>query len=108
MRKWIHKIEKNIVSKRGETLAESIVSLLIFAILMLSVTMMIQTALRTTARSTRAAREAQDHINLVILSKYDEETDITFSYEIAGETKSVRHRVRFNESGGIIGFTPQE
>jgi len=56
----MYSIKKRLRSKRGETLVEAIVSILLLAILMTTVTVMIQTSLRLTANSMREAEIMQE------------------------------------------------
>jgi len=59
MRSLIIKIKKKLRQKRGETLIEAIISILLLAILLTTVTAMIQTSLRMTSNSMREADDLQ-------------------------------------------------
>jgi len=110
----IQTIKKIFRSNKGETLVESIVSLLILSILLLAVTTMIQTALRMTSASAQKARGVQeDTVNPVILADYrDSENDVAITFEataIEGEYNiEAKHNVVFNQDGGLIAFSPAE
>jgi len=110
----IQTIKKIFRSNKGETLVESIVSLLILSVLLLAVTTMIQTALRMTSASAQKARGMQeDTVNPVILADYrDSENDVAITFEataIEGEHNiEAKHNVVFNQDGGLIAFSPAE
>jgi uncharacterized membrane protein len=68
-------------SRRGETLAEGIVSMLIFTILIAMVTLTIMVSLRITLTSTQDAEGIQDSVNTLLAGggTADEDIDgITF------------------------------
>jgi len=102
-------IKKVLRSNRGETLVEAIVSILLLAILMTTVTAMIQTSLRLTANSMRDAEELQsDTFNLAIAGTHPD-----FSPGVvAFETKSpalikTQHDIDILEdTGDIVFFYP--
>ena len=105
MKRSIRKIRKTIRSNKGEMLLESIVSLLILSILLVSVAVTIQTALRITGISLQEAQETQEtRINPLVLAQYtdSEATNITFT---AGGILA-SHQVVFNLDGGILAFSP--
>lgn len=114
MKMWIRRIKKIIRSNKGETLMETIVSLIILSILLLAVTTMIQTALRMTSISIQNAEGTQDNVNFVILSEYTlseysdsgELAEITFT--VSGMGISASHDIILNKEGNIIAFTPKE
>jgi len=112
MKKWVLKTKNILRSKRGETLMESIVSLLILTILLTAVGMMIQTALNMTLISTQNAREMQHDIaNPTIRALYatgsTDDTEIIFSSPEIGAGFTASHEVVIFD-GGIIAFSPPE
>jgi len=58
---------KRFKSSRGESLVEGIVSILVFTVLIASVTAMISTSLRITATSTEMAGNLQNAANDVLI-----------------------------------------
>jgi len=120
MRKWIDKLLKIIHRNEGETVVESIVSLLVLSILLLAAAAMIQTALKMTVIATQNAKEMQeDTMNPVIWSDYDESANYSdstngnitfFAYKADDPEKtelfSVNNPVEFNQTGGVIAFSP--
>ena len=109
-------INRSLFQKRGETLVEGIISILLLAILMTTVTVMIQTSLRQTANSMEDAELLQnltfnpavldDHPNLpegiirfvLIIDKDDAMDDITIE---------AQHDIRIYENiRSIVSFYP--
>lgn len=117
MRIWNHmklqdrKLKRIIRSDKGETITESIASLLVFMVLLLAVTTMTQTALKMTRESIQTATDAQEgYINNAMLSGYVSSGDvesITFKSTVATNINTT-HEVLINNDGGIIAFTPKE
>jgi len=106
MKKRILKIKRILRSNAGETIMESIASLLVLAILLMAVTMMIQTSLRMTAASNVSATESQaGTVNSAILGIFSGKgKDIVFS--APGGEISAAHTVNFTNDDGIIAFIP--
>lgn len=108
MKMWIQKTKKIIRSNKGETLVESIVSLLVLSILLFAVTTMIQTALRITSASTQTAKGIQDTLNIVIRSEYSDSVPDQITFTASGFGISATHDIILNKDGGIIAFAPPE
>ena len=71
MRSLVRRIKYSLSSRKGETLIEAIVSIVILAILLSTITLMISTSRRLTANSMIEAREMQeDVLNPVYLGDY--------------------------------------
>ena len=83
MYKIIDKIKSISTDKKGESLIESMAALLIFSILLMSVTMMINTSLRITGNSTLAAAEKQNLENQAILEEYEHYEECTLTLSLA-------------------------
>jgi len=66
MKKPADKARAIIKATGGESLIEGIVSILVFTILIASVTMMLMVSLRITGASTVSSRNAQDEANAVL------------------------------------------
>lgn len=71
MKKLINKIKTVFADTRGESLVESIASILIFTILMVTATMMIKTSFRITGNSTVDAGYKQNIVNKTVFQRYD-------------------------------------
>ena len=107
-------VKSIIKSKNGETLVESVISLLIFSFLLLTITLTIQTALRITSISTQAAYRAQNEINEIVAGFYPTPSSgtITFSFEagagvgVPGEASDASHNVIINNVPGQRAFRP--
>jgi Tfp pilus assembly protein PilV len=67
----ITKIAAILKSRRGETLMEGLVSILVFTILLSAVTLMIMTSLRVTGFSTREAGAMQEAANNALSGSAD-------------------------------------
>ena len=84
MRSLMYKVKKRLRSKRGETLVEAIVSILLLAILLGTVTAMIQVSLNLTARALDDATRLQDNMfNPAILGS---PADFTMGTVVSGGT----------------------
>jgi len=116
MKKQIHKIKRILCSNKGETIMESIASLLILSILLMAVTMMIQTAQQLTAMSTTTATDVQENtINSAILGDYDGEKNLIITLENAESSvgayevnMTASHAVIFTDDSGVVAFAPKE
>ncbi|MCL2068963.1 MAG: hypothetical protein FWH00_03600 [Oscillospiraceae bacterium] len=81
MKELFNRAKKITRSAQGETLMESIVSLLILSILLISVTVIVQTALGMTSASLQRAEQAQDEINDIVRSMdYSSLPDIVITF----------------------------
>ncbi len=104
MKKLIHEIERKIRSKKGETLIESLVSILILTLLSLAVAVAVQSALNITGDSLKRAQETQDKVNAVIHAASGTAGTITFE-DSNGIT--AHHTVTIYNTDGITAFYPQ-
>ena len=97
MKKWNRGLDKArsiLRSGKGETLMESLISLLAFGVLVVAVTAMVHTALAITGVSVRNAQAMQQDINRVIRADYGgAPVTIAFSYEIDGVVYEAEHNV---------------
>jgi len=101
---------KKRIGNKGETLMESLVSIILYALFMTVITGMINISLRITNSSTAGADIIQQGINPVILSDYGEDYDKWKIFFTDKNKKyiSTRHYVRLNKNQGLVAFTPQE
>jgi Na+-driven multidrug efflux pump len=76
-------ISKIIYSKKGESIMEALVSMLILGMLLVTVMAIIQYSMIQTAISSLEATEAQDRFNGLIIDEYDDEDDITVNFQAA-------------------------
>ncbi len=104
MKKLIHKAEQKIRSKKGETLAESLVSILILTLLSLAVMVSVQGALKITGDSLKRAQETQEKVNAAIHSASGTSGTITFA---DSHGISAHHTVTIYNTDGILAFDPQ-
>ena len=106
-------LEKIWKSNRGETVIESIISMIILSILLVSVAMILQTAIKMTERSLEMAESSQEGLaNQLILDEYEEEDDdVDFNISAKDATIDIdaTHKVTLNiASDDIIAFYPNE
>lgn len=96
-----------MLNKKGESMVEVIVSLVLFIILLVAVSGMVQTSLgliiRTYEINKNLSQSIADIENEINLSEIDE---LSFSFEIRGEQYGVLRReinipVSLKQSGGI-------
>ena len=118
MKSLMFKIKKRLRSNRGETLVEAIISILLLAILMTTVTLMIQTSLRLTANSMQDAERIQNEtFNPAIFNNHgdDDLSDgtITFlySYRPVGALDPIygnaKHDIQiFEDLNNIVSLYP--
>ena len=90
---------KLLAETRGESLMESLMALLVFAILVATVTSMILVSLRITESSIREAEIMQGHINTLNQGSGGESDEIRLN--------GVRVDISVRESGGFIIFEPR-
>ena len=106
------KIKSNIFSKKGETLVESLISILVFSLILVTVVLTVNTALRITALATENAIALQEEMNEIVRARFISPTvplDITFTYTIEGGgsgTIEITHNVHTVEELGLRAFRP--
>jgi len=88
MKKQAAKLRAIIKGNSGETLLEGLVSVLVFSVLIATITMMIMLSLRITSISTVASGASQSEANAVLAGAHEVEVVL-----ISGETE-------------VIGITP--
>ena len=108
MKRQIGKALKFLKGTSGESLMESIISILVFIVLIAAVTLMILVSLRITSAATHAADIRQAQANAV-LTGLDDEADLTFTsgevgLTISGNTYYVDVTVSYTEN--FIAFKP--
>jgi len=112
-------IKKRLRSNRGETLVEAIVSILLLAILMTTVTLMIQTSLRLTANSMQDAERVQnDLFNPAVWNTQEGLTPGQISFNYSPDSSSInadygifidtKHDIQLfeDEFNDIVAFYP--
>jgi len=119
MKSLIQSIKKTLCKKRGETLVEAIISILLLAILMTTVTVMIQTSLRLTANSMTEAEGIQNlTFNPAILDTFPDLPEGIITFEKLNTGLSLiqdiidieaDHNIRIYEDiGHILSFYPDK
>lgn len=104
MNRLLRKIKKRIRSKKGETLIESLASVLVLTVLSLGVAASIQVALKITGDSLEKAEITQGEVNSVVSGASGEPgSTITFT----GAEITASHKVSLYNDGGIIAFYPE-
>jgi len=93
-----------LTNRRGESLLESIVSLVLFAVLLSAVTAVISLAFRQTARSVELAGVRQDAFNTLVLERFEGQGSLTLRG--AGGDIEVKIPVAVGEIEGLTAFYP--
>jgi len=115
MKSLKYRIIRIFKQKRGETLVEAIVSILLLTILLTTITVMIQTSFRLTANAMREAEEMQElRFNPAFLNDFDEVDDlqlgkIVFSYINTDEGIEINSEhviFVYERNADIISFYP--
>ena len=92
-------------NNKGESLIETIVSMIMFGIYMIAITGIINTALGITRTSTKNAETVQKTIiNPAIL---EENYDFTGTVTFSGGGISASHTINIYDDSGIIAFMPE-
>ena len=109
MKESLQRIKKNITDSKGETLMESIISLLILSVLLVAVATMIQAALGLTNSLTQRANSTQeDTINPVILTDYSNSITNSIIFFAEDGSISAAHDVLVFNEDGLVGFSPAD
>lgn len=106
MKRLTFKLKTVLLNNKGESLMESVASLLIFSILMMAVATMITASLRITSASTKDASERQDAVNKGIMEDYDTTpTNDTLTFEGTGINVTIP--VEISDEDGYVAFIPE-
>lgn len=100
---------KKLKCKNGETLVESILSLMLLSVMMLTVTSMVSVSFKGLDASIRASRQNQNFVNEAALDNENFETQtvkLAFKDEAKGINSYVDVRVFSGE--GFLSFAPGE
>jgi len=108
MKRLINKMTMILTGKKGESLVESMVSLLILSILLLSISMIIITSRRIIANSTADATETQNKANKALLEKYDDANPVELILKDPDKGIHVEIPVRLSDDDTFISFSPEE
>lgn len=116
MRERMCNLKKHINNNRGETIMEAMASLLIFSILMLTVSVMITASLALTSDATARASERQQAANMGVLREYTApsaapaapSSKLTITIATAGvSTGGVDLSVGVTTNNGFMSFGPE-
>ena len=108
MKSLMCKVKIRLRSKRGETLVEAIVSILLLAILLGTVTAMIHVSLNLTARALEEATELQTNtFNPAIIGTHEDFEPGVLSFETATGLIETEHEIYvFEITEDIVSFIP--
>ena len=106
MKKLINKLNQFIVNKKGETLVESLASLVIFSLLFATVVMIFQISLTTIKNSTESANEIQRKANQTVL-KQSKQSETQYLVLQDGYNINVRIPVKLSENDAFVAFEPE-
>ena len=105
----LHKFKFIIQSKKGESLVESIISIMIFSLLLVTIALTIQTALRISTITSEDANRLQRTANELIAGQFDDAVIGTISFtSTGGVTINSSHQVVFANVDGLRAFHPQD
>ena len=98
-----------MLNKKGESLVEVIVSLLLFVVLLGAVVTMVQTSLAIVNRTQERNKELSDSVyNIESNSKLTDVEELDFTFEITGEVnKEIDIPVTVKQSGGLRVYAPK-
>ncbi|MCL2002830.1 MAG: hypothetical protein FWG72_02360 [Oscillospiraceae bacterium] len=112
----MRKILTLLQSRRGETLMEGIVSMMVFTILMAAVTLIIMASLRVTGHATQEANDTQNAANEALRKSSADAAEcdgtshtpvtITFEDTVSGEELEFTVNVAEANVGGFTAFAP--
>ena len=103
----ISKLKAALKNRRGETLVEGVVSILVFVVLVATVSSMILLSLRITHSSLDAATEMQENFNtLVEGNTAPSYIGQTVDFTLPGVVAAITVEVDMYESGGLVIFSP--
>lgn len=105
MRNLTHKTTKKLRSKRGETLVETLISVVIFALFSLGIATTVQVSLRITADATEAEDTRIEKINSVVTTSDGDSAVITFFAPSMGINAT--HSISLYSQDGVIAFDPE-
>ena len=112
--KKLHSLIRLWKCKKGFTLMEALVTIMVFSVLMLAVTTMISTSLRLTAIYFQRGATVQDNANNAILGRIADdddnatETDAKIIISVIGTEISVDIDVTILQNDNFIAFRPIE
>ena len=110
MRELICRIKKALDSKRGESIMEAVVSLLILGLLMTTIVTIIRFSLVMTGNSIINAGKTQEEINNLIRDEYTNSVTTSIVFVSEDNTIIATHEIEFNTPGDddldIITFYP--
>lgn len=104
MKSWTAAIKNAMGNKRGETLVESVLSMLLLAILFTSVAAMITTALNMTKTSLASAAIQQQAVNAALAGDYTTEQEVTITFKAQGMTLTAETPGHLTDAEGYIAF----
>jgi len=109
MKQWVNKIRTLLFNTRGETLMEGIASMLVFVVLVMSVTMMIMTSLRITHNASVTAQERQDEAADVIINFIPGVPDeIPLVISNASDSISISVYININSNLSFVAYEPTD
>ena len=113
MKSLIGKIKRILHKQTGEILMEAIVSVLLLAILLVTITTMIQTSRNITANSMQEARQFQEEVlNPAVLASDEQDLvtgNIAFTFTPSTTPLTLEHKIIILENNGnIVAFYPAD
>ena len=98
---FLIKLKRVFKSKKGETLMETIISVCLFTIIMLAVTMLLSSSIRMTGAAIQEADTISGEYNRAIAQEYEGEAAELI---IGSDSFSVTQPVKVNDESGMLAF----
>jgi Tfp pilus assembly protein PilV len=109
----LNTIKQKTRTSKGESLIETIASLLLLTIIFASITSMVQVSIKYSDTATQRARENQEAVNPVVLQERDDDDDVAttrifFVYDDPDGLFhiNVSYTVDYFSDSGFVSFTP--
>lgn len=106
--KWfLRKARDPLSNAGGETIVESVVSMLVFSIFTLAVLSTLVTALRITDVATRDANQKQGEVNQLVFENYTGGTEFKLLSNDAARSIDLTLPVQWTQAEGLEAFRPK-
>jgi len=100
------RIKKILLSKRGETIMEALVSMLILGILLTTIVSVIRFSMALTGNAVNDAAASQEIINDLIHENYPSGNTVELSFQSTTFDIDVRHNVVLYSTDDVTAFSP--
>lgn len=98
---FLIKLQRALKNKKGETLMETVISICLFTIIMLAVTMLLSSSMRMTGAAIQDAETLSDANNKAIAGEYAGDAA---ALTISADSFSVSQPVTVSNENGVLAF----